>query len=58
MRYFGYILIILGAAPWLVVRLTHPDMTDTRIAITFWPLMLVTVIMAGVGSYLARRARP
>lgn len=51
----GYALIIAAIGATIYVRLSHPDMTETRLFIDFWYVWLAVVAVVFAGIWLLGR---
>ena len=55
MKIFAVICLLGAIVIMMTIRLTHPDMSETRLFLEFWPAWLVVVVLACLWSMLARR---
>jgi hypothetical protein len=54
-RIVGGLLVAAAAGAALVLAFAHPDMTDTRLWLEFWPGYLAIMAAAGAGMWIWER---
>lgn len=56
-RWLCWAVIASVGVLWLALRLMHPDMTDLRLGLMFWPFWLVTMVGVGFALIVLDRSR-
>ena len=53
--FIGFVLIAVAGAAMTMIRQAHPELTETEVALTYWPKYVLPAILVIVGGYLAIR---
>jgi hypothetical protein len=55
-KILGYCLIGVGAVVTIYIRLSHMDMTETRLFVTYWWVWIVLAAIILYGAILTTRS--